>query len=444
MFHVRDRRGQSLIEVLVGVAIGAMLIAAATFGVAYVVRASRANQNIQTANLISQELLNNVRTIGEADWFNIATSSIMSNTHYFYLPISGYTSTGFVTLGEEGVFDDDPELDNLVFRWAMDEQENLLNKYGEIAILASGYTAGITYATSTSCKIGGCFYFHSESTSSPDFIYPFTRFPGAPVTVSIFLKPEGSATTSTIFDPFVFSGSQYPTYRLFTTPQGGVKTDFYNASGEVLTLTNNAKNIFDNAWHLITITYDDATLRLYIDDVESGVATGSGYFPIASTSESNLFLMGGSYDVGVDGFLNLYSGYMDDFRLYNKVLTREEIQRIIKAFPFTRYFSVSDVCRTTDASSTVVEGIEPPCGSYIVDPTTKKVSIVASWLTSAGETHVTLNDFITRWKNKVFRQTDWVGGAQSEGTVLTEPNDKYASSSGLDITTGGALKLEGF
>ena len=445
MFSVRDKKGQSLIEVLVGIAIGSLLISAATFGVAYVLRASRANQNIQTANLISQELLNNVRTFGEADWFNIASLTMGTSSHYFFANTG--TSTLYAAYGEEGIFDDDPAVAFLTHRWGMDEKNTneFFDSIGLYTSLGMSAANGVSHATS-SCKISGCFRINETGAQEQDVVYAATAFSGSPVSISFFIKPEGVATSSAILKtvqlPYVETD---PGFDLYTTSEGGVRARFFNGSGGTLELTNNEKNIFDNAWHLITATYDDAVLRLYIDDIGGNTASGSGYFPAWNPSATHFLFFGfscGSSDC--ETLSDLYRGYMDDVRFYNRVLTIDEVKRILKAFPFIRYFSISDVCRTNDASSTVVEDIIPPCGSNIADPTTKKIIITTSWATPTGNTQVTLTDFITRWKNKVFLQSDWAGGTQSEDTVLTKPNDRFASSTGLDITSGGSIKLLGF
>ncbi len=72
------RAGQSLIEVLVAVAVGVIMIAGAAAIIAPSLRTADTVKNMQVAGALGKELYENVRSVAESNWHNIdflATSS---------------------------------------------------------------------------------------------------------------------------------------------------------------------------------------------------------------------------------------------------------------------------------------------------------------------------------------------------------------------------------
>lgn len=88
-----------------------------------------------------------------------------------------------------------------------------------------------------------------------------------------------------------------------------------------ITITS-ATAINDGNWHHLTATFNTANgaMKLYVDGVLSGTGTGAAF---ARTAPANFAL--GSVG-GTAGFLN---GSLDEARLYNKVLSQEEINRLV-------------------------------------------------------------------------------------------------------------------
>jgi glucose/arabinose dehydrogenase/chitodextrinase len=94
-------------------------------------------------------------------------------------------------------------------------------------------------------------------------------------------------------------------------PVGGGK--FGGNYGEVYGTTA----LTANTWTHLAVTYDGATLRLFVNgtQVSSGARTG----PIASSS--------GALSIGGDGpFGQYFSGRIDDVRIYNRALTQAQLQ----------------------------------------------------------------------------------------------------------------------
>ena len=84
---------------------------------------------------------------------------------------------------------------------------------------------------------------------------------------------------------------------------------------------DSSTKITDTKWHHIAVTYDGSTTRYYLD----GNADGS---PAYSTTFNN---GGAVYGIGSDPtFGGFFNGYIDDVRIYNRVLTGSEITQLYK------------------------------------------------------------------------------------------------------------------
>ena len=107
---------------------------------------------------------------------------------------------------------------------------------------------------------------------------------------------------------------------------------------------------------------------------------------------------------------------------------------------FTRYFSAENTCRSATASSTIDTS---PCdGGYFEDPSTQKVTAYVQWPTTQTTAELKLVEYLTRWKNEVFRQQDWSGGSGQDGPISV-PNTRYARSTNIDVSSSGLIKIEG-
>ena len=101
---------------------------------------------------------------------------------------------------------------------------------------------------------------------------------------------------------------------------------------------------------------------------------------------------------------------------------------------YTRWFSVENVYRS--ATGTIVEsgGTE--------DPSTQKITAHATWPFFGDTAEVQVAEYMTRWvRNETTRFTEW-GGASGVGGPVTRPDANYSSSSNLDFSTPGEIKLQ--
>ncbi|MDP3975196.1 MAG: hypothetical protein Q8P88_02855, partial [Candidatus Jorgensenbacteria bacterium] len=81
-----------------------------------------------------------------------------------------------------------------------------------------------------------------------------------------------------------------------------------------------------------------------------------------------------------------------------------------------------------------------PCSGTVEDGSTQWITNYVQWAAGAGTSEVKLSAIVARWQNAVFRQTDWSGGAASEGAVA-EPTSKFSSSTNAS-TTGGSIQIQ--
>ncbi len=183
-----------------------------------------------------------------------------------------------------------------------------------------------------------------------------------------------------------------------------------------LTLRSNVQNKnIQTASALAQAMLDKVTVDADADwhnvDEESGIVLGSPYY--LSPKDPGFELKAGVVNESADGLV------------------------------FSTSFMVAPVYRdqTTDA-------IAPASGSTYEDPSTKKIIAVSAWLENGQVANVTVNKYITRSRNLIFKQSDWQDGAgqttfPSGGTAV---NDKFDDSKGIKFSgsAAGLLKKSGF
>ena len=101
-------------------------------------------------------------------------------------------------------------------------------------------------------------------------------------------------------------------------------------------IDNFNKPLFDGNWHLLTFTYDGttSTVKVYYDGGEVPLPPGAagnfaGLGPLTLGNASNLVVGGWNKHAGLSGptdsWISAFTGKMDQFRLYNKVLSSTDI-----------------------------------------------------------------------------------------------------------------------
>lgn len=81
-------------EIIIGLAVAGILIGAATTALVAILRSGLETKNFQIASSLGQELIDNAKTVAEADWHDIYNLSKGQNTQY-YVAASGTASIVF-------------------------------------------------------------------------------------------------------------------------------------------------------------------------------------------------------------------------------------------------------------------------------------------------------------------------------------------------------------
>ena len=88
------RRGQSLIDILVGIAIGAIFIFAAAMAISQALRTGSQAAQTQAASWLAQGLLSNAQTWSGGDWHNVLALATGTAYQYFLITSSSpYVAT---------------------------------------------------------------------------------------------------------------------------------------------------------------------------------------------------------------------------------------------------------------------------------------------------------------------------------------------------------------
>jgi Tfp pilus assembly protein PilV len=96
-------KGQSLVEVLIGIALGALFILGAASLIAPALQITKQATNVQTQAGLASELSNNLRAWSAGDWHNILNLSTTSANQYYLIasssPFTATSGTESITIG---------------------------------------------------------------------------------------------------------------------------------------------------------------------------------------------------------------------------------------------------------------------------------------------------------------------------------------------------------
>jgi len=102
---------------------------------------------------------------------------------------------------------------------------------------------------------------------------------------------------------------------------------------------------------------------------------------------------------------------------------------------YTRWFYVASTSRGESGN------IEAVYSQANADPSTYKIVTRITWAQNSDG--LSFSEFLTRSKNRIFRQTDWSGGGGQELFPSSSTiNNKFKDSSGLDYSKTGEIKVQ--
>jgi len=98
-FNIKINKGQSIIELMIGITIAVILISGATASLAVTLRSSLQNKFLRTASSLAQDLLDKVTVFSEQNWHNIYDLDKSPNKWRLVLSGGNFSaSTGMETL----------------------------------------------------------------------------------------------------------------------------------------------------------------------------------------------------------------------------------------------------------------------------------------------------------------------------------------------------------
>lgn len=431
-----SRRGQSLLEVIVGLSIGAILIGAGAIAVSSMLRANFTLQKSQGASALNQELMDQVRAFAGASWQNLSVLSRGSSTPYF-LVASGSVSR--VASGTEGVLDNDIST-GLVGYWKFDEATTSPSTvaYDSSGAGNHGTLSGFSNENKVSGVLGAAVpvapYGGGRYVTVPQTV---ALSPSTTLSISVWVKPfsyqPDTGSWQTIFE----GGGNLNTASGFYLGFNGWSPtfDFLVGSGSAwLTYAQIPQTAIPlNTWTHIVAVFGTSSAYIYVNggpQYAAGRTAGTAGYESYPTVIGSL-----SYSPGG----HLLDGLIDDLRLYNRALSAAEAKKIFGSNAFTRFFTVEDVCREVGAQGALTGTVPCTVGS-VTDPSAQFIAVYTRWQSGSRTGEVKSSDYLTRWSNVVFRQSDWSGGAGAT-EPLVEPGNRFATSTNIDVTSTGTLRV---
>lgn len=237
----------------------------------------------------------------------------------FFVPIAGYTSSSQVAAA------------NLVSHWAFNG--GYIDSVSKV-VGTPVNTAGISFVTGKmgqAVQVKNRGYINSNRASAIAALKSFT--------IACWIQqPTSLANSPTTFMPFSldkagYSWEQTKLFMLFDQPDNATNTlgkiclmDQWFDKGKVW------PRMLDGNWHHMAITFDGNTgaLRVYIDGALLPESASHSFAPQNNFGDADSFSLGGPNDATntANGWMNSLSGNLDEFRVFNKVLTADEIMAL--------------------------------------------------------------------------------------------------------------------
>lgn len=196
------------------------------------------------------------------------------------------------------------------------DQQNADDWYGQY----NGYiVSGINFVSNTPSGEGYAARFSSATDqirvpNNPGVMYGFSSF-----SVSFWISMNGAS--GSIFSYVKDQGTEYQGHYCWIYPQSNGDLSYYYAHGCKLTFTT-PSFLYNGGWHHVVLLSAKNSATLYVDGIKYDTFSFNGCNPL----DFKLVLgavTGTSYYNA-----NSFIGNMDNLRIYNRVLTQEEIRAL--------------------------------------------------------------------------------------------------------------------
>jgi len=424
----RKNRGQSLIEAIIAVAVGAAFFIAGAGIIAPALKTSKQTRVIQTQTELAKELLDDAKVWATANWNNLLALATTSANQYHLLtvqsPYSPATGTETVAIGAP--------TNGLVGWWTFDEGT------GSTTYDSSGNNNNGTWYGAASGTSG----YYSAGKVGPWAGY----FNGS----NDYLQTPNLSAINSSTQPFsvaAWFNASAAGVIVDETGQTSINTGWHDSWIELLSSGSVGVRIWNctsttagtanlNVWNHVVLTYDGSNLHGYLNGVANGSVACARSSPGASGHGEYLNLGGNdSTNLGSGAW---FSGIIDDVHVYNRALSAAEVQALYSssATAYQRYFYLSDAYRTAAGNLTTTAS-----GNYY-DPSAKLVTAVTTNTStnSLAYATTTMSEYLTRYANNIYDQSDWSGGS-GQDTPVTVAGNTFATSTNIVTNTAGQLTL---
>jgi len=237
----------------------------------------------------------------------------------FFVPVNGYNSSSQVGAA------------NLVANWAFNGSYiDSVSKVVGTAVNASGISF-VPGKMGQAVQVKNRGYINSNVTNTIASLKSFSM-------VFWIQQPTSLANSPTTFMPFSlnkagYSWEQTKYFMLFDKPDNATNSlgkicimDQWFDKGQVW------PRMLDGNWHQLAITFDGTSgaLRVYIDGTLLPQSSAHSFTPQDNFGPADSFTLGGPDDATntTNSWMNSLSGNLDEFRVFNKVLTTEEVMAL--------------------------------------------------------------------------------------------------------------------
>lgn len=420
---LKGKQGQSLVEILISLALIVIIIGAAFYALNFIINSGKGNKERQKILSFLEELITKSRIIAENNWLDIYNLSI-KDKNGSYIVVRDNNALKIIE-GKENILSDDI-LSDLILYLKFDE--NTGTKIYDFSNFSNNVELiNNPLRLTNNCKFNYCLSFNGNSqyaylTSSSEFnltasatIMAWVNIPtnyNGSIYPNLISKGANAGWDTDGWSLFIFHPLN--DRRIGVGLRNGSQTNvvyFYNETSSL------------NKWLHLAGVWDGAKIYIYKNGILMNSTTqiitpGINFSPLT---------------IAKDNSNQYFNGIIDEIKIYKRALSAEEIKKIYQSDSFSRYFYVENVNRDVNDNIVLEGGYE--------DPSTQKITAVLEWLGDKKNiSKFTLSEYLTRWNNQVLIQNDWSGGPDAN-QILIEPNNKFASSSNIIYQQPGIIKL---
>ncbi len=267
----KNEAGQSLIEIIIALAIGALLVGAASMAIIVVLQSSSTSQIQQSATILGQDIMEKARAFSLGSWDDLYGLTKGSSTLYYFYT----TSTQFAILqGKEGIVANDIR-DNLVGYWKFDEGSGTTaHDYSDNSNVGT-LQGGVTRATST-CRVGYCLDF--DGTNDYVDVGDPNNFNTDKGTIAAWVKWVSSPSSGINSGGSIFSSSDtavdYYTLAFWIASNG--KVEIHSHIGGTVGHIRSTTALNVNEWYHLVGLSDGNTYKIYINGEEEELTVAQG------------------------------------------------------------------------------------------------------------------------------------------------------------------------